>query len=363
MTRPSRKTMWFAGGGAALLVLLLPRLFGPDAGSPGAGADRAADRRGQALRVRIEVVTPVELGGTVTAVGTLLSNEEVEIRSQVSGQVEEIAFGEGARVSRGDVLVKINDDELQAQLLRARSRLAIAEQQAERQKQLFDKQFISKEEYDNAVNELNVVRAEAQLIGAQISKTEIRAPFDGTIGLRFVSEGSYVSPAAVITTLQDNARMKVDFTIPEKYARMVGDGDSIRFRVQAGRETHAARIYSTDSRIDPTTRTLRVRAATPNPKGALIPGSFASVEVTLNPRRAVTIPASALIPELRGHRVFVRKGGKAESRPVVIGDRTGERVEIASGLAPGDSLITSGLLQLRPGMDVVADAGREAGAR
>src|SRR6185436_1147000 len=129
---------------------------------------------------------------------------------------------------------------------RAKSRLAIAEQQADRQKQLFEKQFISQEEYNNALNELNVVRADAQLIGAQIAKTVIRAPFDGTVGLRFVSEGSYVSPAAVITTLQDNGRMKIDFTVPEKYSRMIGSGDSVSFRVQTRAESFSARIYSTD---------------------------------------------------------------------------------------------------------------------
>jgi membrane fusion protein (multidrug efflux system) len=362
MTMPSRKTLWLAGGGALLLALLIPRFFGSNPGAPGAGGDRGRGGPGQAIRVSVEVVRPVEIGGTVSAVGTVLSNEEIQVRSQVSGQIEKIAFGEGARVSRGDVLVKINDDELQAQLLRAKSRMAIAEQQAERQKQLFEKQFISQEEFNNALNELNVVRAEAQLTEAQISKTEITAPFDGTIGLRFVSEGSYVSPAAVITTLQDNARMKIDFTIPEKYARLIGEGDSIRFRVQTRQESYSARIYSTDSRIDPTTRTLRVRAATPNPKGALLAGAFASVEVALNPRKALTIPAYALIPELRGHKVFVLRSGKAEPRPVVIGDRSDDRVEITSGLAAGDTLITSGILQLRPGMEVVpgAEGGRGA---
>jgi membrane fusion protein (multidrug efflux system) len=362
---PSRKTIWFAGGGALLIVLLAMRFFGSGAGAPGGsgGGERGMGGPGQAIRVSVEVLRPALIGGRVPAVGTVLSNEEVQVRSQVSGQIEKIAFGEGARVSRGDVLVKINDDELQAQLLRARSRTAIAEQQAERQKQLFEKQFISQEEYNNAVNELNVVRAESQLIEAQIAKTEIRAPFDGTIGLRFVSEGSYVSPATIITTLQDNARMKVDFTIPEKYARMIGEGDSITFRVQTRQESYSARIYSTDSRIDPTTRTLRVRAATANPKGALLPGAFASVEVSLNPRQALTIPAYALIPDLGGHKVFVMRSGKAESRPVQIGERSDDRVEIAGGLAPGDTLITSGILQLRPGMDVVPGTSVDRGPK
>jgi membrane fusion protein (multidrug efflux system) len=354
---PRNKTI-VAGAGLAVAALLVLRFIGTDGASP-AGGRGGGDARNRPLGVSVEVVRAAEVGGTVSAVGTVLSNEEVQVRSQVSGQIERIGFAEGARVPKGGILVKINDDELQAQLLRARSRLAIAEQQAERQNQLFGKQFISQEEYNNAVNELNVVRADEQLVVAQIAKTEIRAPFDGTIGLRFVSEGSYVSPATVITTLQDNSRMKVDFAVPEKYARMIGEGDSIAFTIQTGRESFSARIYSTDSRIDETTRTLRMRAVTPNPKGALLPGSFANVAVTLNPRKSLTVPARALIPELRGHRVFVCRDGKAESRPVVIGERADDRVEIVSGLSDGDSLITTAILQLREGMAVVpgADGG------
>ncbi len=382
----SRKSYTIIGGGVLLVaLLLLLRFFGPGSDSPGAagtggaggstgagGASRSGGTGGagatgagnQPMQVRIEVVRATKLSGSVTAVGTLLSNEEVQLRSQVSGQVERITFGEGARVSKGDLLVKINDDELQAQLQRAKSRLAIGEQQAERQKQLFEKQFSSQEEYNNALNELNVFRAEEQLIVAQIAKTEIRAPFDGTIGLRFVSEGSYVSPAAVMTTLQDNSRMKVDFTVPEKYAGMIGVGDPIAFRVATRPESYAATIYSTDSRIDPTSRTLRVRAVASNPRRALLPGSFANVEVSLNPRTSLTIPAYALIPELRGHKVFVCVAGLAAARPVVIGERSNDRVEIAEGLAAGDSLIISGILQLRPGMPVVlapAGSGTDAG--
>jgi membrane fusion protein (multidrug efflux system) len=348
-----------AGAGTLVVALLLLRFLGSSGGTPVAGGGAA---RTQAVAVKVEVVHTGEIGGTVSAVGTVLSNEEVQVRSQVSGQVEKIGFGEGSRVKRGDVLVKINDDELQAQLLKANSTLAIAEQQAERQKQLFEKQFISQEEYNNALNQLNVVRADAKLIEAQITKTEIKAPFDGTIGLRFVSEGSYVSPTTVITTLQDNGRMKVDFTVPEKYARLIREGDSITFRVQTRPESFSARIYSTDARIDAATRTLRVRAETPNPRGMLLPGSFANVEVSLNPRRSLSIPAYALIPEMRGQKVFVCRGGRAEPRPVVIGERSDDRVEITSGLADGDSLITSGILQMRPGMAVVPEGGAEHAA-
>jgi membrane fusion protein (multidrug efflux system) len=335
-----------------LVGLALAKILPSGSSGSKSGSNSATSTRDQSIPVRMMVVRTEKLSGKVNTVGTVLSDEEVEIRSQVSGQIQKIYFKEGARVKKGDILVKINDDELQAQLLRANSRQAIAQQQADRQRKLFEKQFVSEEEYNNAVNELNIVKAEVQLLKAQIEKTQIYAPFDGTIGLRFVSEGSYISPAAVITTLQDKSRVKIDFTIPEKYAEQIKVGDRIMFRVQTRPEVFEGRIYSMDAKIDQSTRTLRVRAYSPNPRGILLPGSFANIEVVLNERQALTIPSYALIPEMRGHKVFLYKTGKAVSQPVEIGIRTEERVEITKGLQPGDTLITSAILQLRPGLAV-----------
>ena len=350
-------------GGVIVLVVALVLLKFTSSSGPPSKSSNSETGRDQSLPVQMIVVQSEKVEGKVTAVGTVLSNDEVDVRSQVAGQIQRIDFKEGGRVGKGQLLVKMNDDELQAQYLRAKSRLAIAEQQSDRQKQLFEKKFVSEEEYNIAMNELNVVRADAQLIRAQIDKTEIRAPFDGTIGLRFVSEGSYVSPATVITSLQDNSRMKIDFTIPEKYAHEIRVGDRITFTVQSRPERFEAKVYSMDSRIDQTTRTLRLRAFAPNPKGLLLPGSFAAIEVSMNERVALTIPAYALIPQLKGHKVFVCRNGKAESQPVEIGMRTDERVEIASGLQAGDTLITSSLLQLRPGAAVRPQESRGAEAQ
>jgi membrane fusion protein (multidrug efflux system) len=350
--RKDKRTIIALATGGALLALAIPKIAPLIGSGPGSGNPSAGGSSEKGIAVQFTVVRPEQLGSRVTTVGTVLSNESIEVRSQVSGQIEQISFREGSRVGKGGLLVKINDDELQAQLGRARSRLAIAEQQAGRQRQLFEKSFVSQEEYNNVLNELNVAKAELDLVLAQIEKTEIRARFDGTIGLRFVSEGSYISPATVITTLQDNSRMKIDFTVPEKYAGELRVGDRITFRVQTRTEQFEGKIYSIDARIDASTRTLRVRALAPNPKGVLIPGSFADVDLVLSERKAITIPSYALIPELKGHKVFVWKGGKAEPQIVEIGNRAEDRVEITRGLQPGDTLITSGILQLRPGMAV-----------
>jgi membrane fusion protein (multidrug efflux system) len=263
-------------------------------------------------------------------------------------------------VTKGQLLVRVADAELRAQLARAEARLAIAQDEADRQRQYFEQNLSSKQLYDTAVNELAVAKADADLVRVQLAKTEIRAPFDGKVGLRFVSAGSYVSPAAQITSLQDDTPIKLDFSVPERYAGRLRPGHVVRFAVQGTSRRFEATIYAIEPSIDPTTRTLRVRARSANVDGALVPGAFADVEVSLEERETLTVPAYAVIPELNGHRVFVVAGGKAESRPVEIGTRTEELVEVVRGLQAGDTLITSGILQLRPGVPVTV-AGVETG--
>lgn len=338
------------GAIAVLAILALPKLRTPGGStntSPAAGGPRD-----QAMTVTMEVIRPEQLGDRIATVGTLLPNEEVDLRSEISGKIQRIFFREGSAVGKGEVLVKIGDAELQAQLLRARYRQAIAEEQAERQRQLLAAQQISQVEYDGAVNAMNIARADAQLIQAQFEKTEIRAPFTGIIGLRQVSEGSYLSPATPIAMLQDTRRVKIEFSVPEKYAGALKEGDQIQFSVQGVAQAFAGRIYALEAKIDPATRTLRLRALSPNPDGALVPGAFAKIDIALPEREGLTIPAAALIPELKGHRVFLCVAGKAVSQSVEIGTRTADRVAIAKGVRAGDSLITSAILQLRPGMAV-----------
>ncbi len=350
MNKKTKSLLITVGAFLTLAALALPKI-GPfdEKGKPNADSRAASDPR---MAVSMQVIQPQKLGDRVATVGTILPNEEVEIRSEGTGKIERIFFKEGTQVKKGELLLKINDAELQAQLLRAQNRLAMAERQEKRQSRLFSENLISKEEYDNSVNELNIAQAELQLIAAQLEKTEIRAPFDGIVGLRFVSEGSYLSPATPITTLQDIRVVKVDFKIPEKYAAAIQPGRKINFRVHGTSRQFVGTIYATDNKIDAATRTLHVLALSPNPDGGLLAGAFVNVEVAFEEREALMIPAQALIPELKGHRVFLYKDGKALSQPVEIGIRTDESVEITSGVQAGDTLITSGILQLRPGMAV-----------
>jgi membrane fusion protein (multidrug efflux system) len=199
-----------------------------------------------------------------------------------------------------------------------------------------------------------VVRADVELIKTQIDKTEIKAPFDGVIGLKNVSEGSFVNTSTVIATLQNINPVKIEFSIPEKYSGMVKSGDSIQFEVVGTNEKHTARVYAIEPKIDPLTRTLRMRALYSNPKRNILPGSFANVELVLRKiENALMVPTNSIVPELKGQKVFLYKNGSASPQSVETGTRTDTTVQITSGLNENDTLITSGILQVRPGMPVI----------
>ncbi|MGD9898984.1 MAG: efflux RND transporter periplasmic adaptor subunit, partial [Calditrichaceae bacterium] len=229
----------------------------------------------------------------------------------------------------------------------------LAEENEQRQRNQLEIQAVSREAYDQTLNNLNIFKSEIDLIMAQIAKTEIRSAFDGRIGLKFVSDGSYINSSTHIATLVDNTPLKIEFSIPGKYAGRVQRGDSVNFYVQGiGKQLKAA-IYATEPKVDPATRTLTMRALYNNSEQELLPGSFADIELTVSSSDdALLIPTEALIPELNGSIVFLYKNGTAQPVPVKTGLRTSRSIEIKEGLSPGDTLITSGLLELRPGVAV-----------
>ncbi len=308
----------------------------------------------QSVPVSARTMRYEPLVNRVLTTGTTIADEEVELRAEVAGRITEIHFQEGRRVRKGDLLVKLNDADLQAQWTKAESRKKLAVSNESRQRALFEKQLLSQELYDAALNELQSVEADLQLLKAQIQKTEIRAPFDGVIGLKYVSEGSYISSASRVASLQNLSRVKIDFSVPEKYAGDVVKDSEIGFSIPGSDRTYKGRVYAIEPKIDLATRTVQLRAVCDNPGERLLPGSFANIEVILRRiDRALMVPTEALIPELKGHRVFVCRNGQAVSCPVEIGLRTDTHVQILRGLAESDTLITTGILQLRDGIPVV----------
>lgn len=307
------------------------------------------------LAVRALRLVPEELVEELATTGTVRAGERVELVSEIAGKVSKILFAEGSRVAADEPLVEIDATELLAEHQRVSFRVELAERREARQRQLREEGVISEEGYDLALNQLNVLRAELRLIEAQLVKTEIRAPFAGVIGLRYISPGSYLTPQTRIASLQDVERVKLDFSVPEKYAARLRPGHQVSFRVKGAEQAFVAEIYAVEPSVDPETRSLLLRARCPNPGGVLVPGAFADVRLVVERiAEALTVPSIAVVPELGGKKVFVLVDGKAEPRPVETGIRSRERVEIRRGLEPGELVITSAIQQLRPGLEVEA---------
>ena len=325
----------------------VPSAPGPQAGKGPGGPS------GPAVPVTARVLRPGRLDNSIASTGNVLANEEVEIRSEVQGKITRIAFKEGGRVKAGELLVKIDDSELQARSLQAQAKRKLAEDNEYRMRMQLKIEAVSQKEYDQALAELNLAKGESQLLKAQLDKTELRAPFGGVLGLKQVSDGAYVSPNTLITTLQEIDPVKVDFTVPGKYSGWVKAGLPVRFTIQGSEVRHEGKVYAVDPRIDPASRTLRLRALCPNKEGRILPGAFATLEIPLQSLEAALIlPTEALSADARGAKVFLYKGGKAEPRTVLAGLRTDSVVQITGGLAAGDTVITSGVVQLRPGASV-----------
>jgi membrane fusion protein (multidrug efflux system) len=333
---------------AVLAVLIIPKLgSGNNADGPGSFAGAGP------VPVKAHILKPQKLDNNVITTGTILANESVELKSEMSGKVVKILFKEGSRVSKGDLLLKINDEELQAQLLGANSAVKLAEDNMARAKKLLEKQGISQQDYDAAANDLNVKKANLDLIKAQIDKTEIKAPFEGIIGLKYVSEGSFINSSNVIASLQDIDPVKIDFSIPEKYAGFVNRGDKIKFTVAGSTKSYEGTVFAVEPKIDEMTRSLKIRAISPNTKGDILPGAFADVTLILKEiPDALMVPTQAIIPILKGQKVYLYKNGIVSEAVVKTGIRTDTDVQLTNGVNPLDTVITTGILQLAPGMPV-----------
>lgn len=325
-----------------------------DKAAPGGGRKGDGEKSGKPLQVTTFLVQPVRFAETIESTGTLLAEEAVELQAEIAGKVTQFNFREGTAVRRGELLVKLNDADLQASLERTMHRWQVANLREQRLAKLLKQGVARQEEYDIASSELDIQKAESALIKAQIQKTEIRAPFDGVVGLRYVSEGAFINAATRVATLQRLDKLKLDFAVPEKYAARIRIGNPVTVGIVGVEHALTGAIYAYDPRIDSVTRSLLIRAVCPNPGGKLLPGAFAHVELTLAELNdAVLIPAVAVVPSLAEKIVYVVEHGKAQARPVTTGTRLESTIHILAGLQPGDEVITSGLQQVRAGREVM----------
>jgi membrane fusion protein, multidrug efflux system len=313
-----------------------------------------------AMRVNGVVVQPQHFSNTLSVTGSIEANEQIQIRPQVSGVVQSISFNEGSKVSKGQVLVKVDDSELRAQLAQAQTRQSLAAENERRAELLLKKEAISREEYDVARADLKSAQAQSQLIQAQLAKTTIRAPFSGRIGLRNISEGSFISPETVIANLVNTDPLKITFSVPEKYAGQVKENTTLNFTVAGSAKKYTATVYAIEPGIEASSRTLQLRARASNGDGSLMPGSFANIELPLTViEDALLVPTEAVIPVQNGKKVFIAKDGKAKETMIETETRTEKDVLVTSGLQPGDTVLTTGIMMLKEGSPVKVAVGNK----
>ncbi len=301
------------------------------------------------IAVNYFVVKSTKLNNNVFASGKIGAFNQIDIMPEIGGKITSIFFKEGETVTKGSVLVKLNDADWQAQLLKSKTQISLSEQKVERLKKLLEIKGISQEELDIQQNELNSLKAEQAYILAQLAKTTITAPFSGVIGLKNLSEGAYVTPNTPITSLVQLSPLYVEFSIPEKYINQFRKDITIQFTSEHdnGKDIHSAKIYAVEPRIDELTKTLKARASY-NGSSLLYPGSFVKVFANLGEtQHALMVPTQCVIPTLKGQKVFISRHGIAAEIFVKIGVRTDEQIQIIEGLTEGDTLITTGLFSIK----------------
>lgn len=318
--------------------------------------EKSTHSRKKELTINAKILKPQLLTDEILTVGRLVPDEEVQLTFEAAGKITGIFFKEGSHVKKGTLLAKSNDTQLQAQLKSLEAKVPLAEERVYRQSTLLERDAVSKEALEIVKTELATLNAEIDKIKAQIEMTELHAPFDGIIGLRQVSVGTYASPSTVVATLTSVSPIKVEFSVAERYAKDVKSGTNLTFTVDGFEEEFTASVYATESSLDAETHNLTVRALYPNTDGALMPGQYAGIKLKQKEiPDAISVPAEAIVPEMGKSKIFVYRNGFAEPVDVVTGLRTDAEVQIISGLQAGDTILTSGTLQLRKGSAVKLD--------
>ena len=295
------------------------------------------------------IVKDTTVRNQIDITGTIDANERVNLISQTAGNITGIYFNEGTKVQKGQLLVKVYNQDLQASLQQYQAQMVLARDINNRNKILLEKEAVSKEEYETSLSSLNSLKAQADVVRAQISRTEIRAPFSGVIGLRNVSPGGYLSPATPIATLVNIDPAKVTFSVPERYLPIIGKGSKVTFTVESSRDNFNATVYAIEPALDANSRTITVRAKAPNPKNILTAGAFAKINLTLDQiPKTIMVPTECVIPDLKSSKVYVYKNGIAVAKDVKTDLRTDTKIQIIDGLKAGDSVVVSGLIQIRP---------------
>lgn len=326
----------------------------PVAGAPAAAVPAAGRTLSQQqVPVVTAVVEKVSLALEIEALGTARASEAVDITAKTANLITAVRFDEGQRVKRGDVLVELDGAQARADLAAAEAALKESESTYKRSRDLYARQALSESQLEQIEATLAANQARVASARARVSDTVIRAPFSGRVGLRQVSVGSLISPGKTITTLDDTSVMKLDFAVPETFVAVLESGLPVSATSIAypGRGFEG-RVASVDSRVDPVSRSVTVRAEIPNQDGLLKPGMFLSVRLTRPPTPALVVPESALVPERGSVYVFLVENAMVLRRQVTVGRREPGRVELLGGVAEGDRVVVQGTQKIRDGSSV-----------
>ena len=341
---------------AIVCFLVYNKLWGSkakEAKEATAGVGKDGKKKKPPVNVKVWIVKDTTVVNNIDVTGSIDANERVSLISQTAGNITGIYFTEGAYVKKGQLLVKVYNQDLQASLQQNAYQITLANQIEYRNKILLQKEAISKEEYETSATSLSSLKAQAEMIKAQIARTEIHAPFSGTIGLRNVSPGGYLSPSTAIATLVNIDPAKLTFNVPERYLSLIKSGSKINFFVASSAKPYKAEVYAIEPSIDPNSRTITVRARAANSNNELKAGSFAKINLTLDQiPNTIMVPTECVIPDLKSSKVFLVKNGVATPKFVETDLCTDSKIQITKGLKPGDSLIVSGIIQLRPKLAV-----------
>ena len=314
----------------------------------------AAPRADRMFRVSGYIAKPDSTTGTFSASGELIAKKRVELKTETSGRLVKLYVSDGAKVSAGNLIAKLDDSELRANLKSAEASLELAKKKEARTRALLEKAGATAEELESAESSLKLSEASRELIRAQMAKTEIRAPFSGTLGVVDVSEGAWMTAGSELSTLVDSRELWTEFEIPQRYSRSVKVGDKITLTDSERNLEGTATVRFMDSELSNTSRTRKIRAVLKNSEGKFLAGSFVRVELRFGKGSEIgmPIPSEALTLDADGAYVFVANGGKAKRVYVRTGLRTPITVNVVDGLSAGDTVIVSGLMNLRDGMNV-----------
>ena len=360
MTKPVK---WMLFGVIVLIIIGMiayPRIKQHlNSGDDAAPLLNVFSQRGAPISINAVVLKRQSLSDKINRTGITIPDEEVNLSFESSGKITDIYFQEGTHVNKGDLLAKINDKPLQAELRKLEAQIPLARERVNRQGTLLEKEAVSQEAFEQVTTALDILLAEIELVKARILQTELRAPFDGIVGLRQVSEGSYVTPSTFIVNLTKINPLKIEFSIPERLVSDVTNGTNITFYMEDVNymmQQYNAKVYAVESKSDTETHSLNVRALFSNERETILPGRFLSIEiVTKEIENTLTVPSEAIIPEMGRSIVYVYRNGEARATEINTGLRTESFVQVLEGLTQGDTIITTGVMQLRTGMRITID--------